>query len=503
MENISAEATARRVAGNSLALVVRFAARVVSKFLIVVVIARWLGVEEVGDYTFVMTFTLSLSFLNHFGLGMLLTREIAQQRERLHEYLGNALLICLGLGLFSLIVMGGLATWLGYSEQLVAAVYLASLATLIETLSDMIFAAFAGYERMELGTGAIVTQEVSFLIIGAVVMVLGLPFLGLFVLLILSRLIGLIASIVIYWRIWGQPVRLRFDPALAKILGRKTLPFAINVALSPVFARIDILLLSYFKGNVAVGYYEVASTLFYRLNVIARMVNTAIMPLIAREYPLRGPAVIGYVRRAVTYQALTALPITLLCWVLGEQIIIFIFGPEFAPSVVAFQIMASITFLRFIDHAFGVTLTAIDRQGLRALATALMAFFNVAINLVVLPRYSYLGAAVTSVLTEIGYFILLYSFVRFFFPNPIPLKPLLKSLVASVVMALPLLLLRDWSLLLLLPLAVLIYGLAALATGILKPAEIEILLKIGRVWPLLPLRLRRMLVPSYPASRET
>lgn len=495
MENSSTEKTARRVAKNSLAQIVRFAAIATSKFLIVVVIARWAGVEQVGDFSSVMNFALALTFLNNFGLVWLLMREVAQQRERVHEYVGNALTLCLGLGILSVMVMGGIATILGYSGRIVAGIYLTALALVLDTLGNLFNAAFGGYERMELGTLSIVIQEFAFLIVGAAILYLRAPFLWLFALYVLSRLVGLVASAHIYWRLWGRP-RLRFDLPVVKKLSHKTLPFALNVALSPIFVRIDVILLSYFKGSLAVGYYEVASTLFYRLNVLARMFNLALMPLVAHEYPILGWTVVRYVRRAVRYQAVVGVPITALCWILGGKIITFIYGPEFEPAIFTFQILATITFLRFLDNALANTLTAIDLQARRSLAIALMAIFNIGLNLFIIPRYGYIGAAVTSVLTEIGYFILLFGFVRSRLPSPVHLSMLVRPVLASVVMALPLLLGHNWPLPLLLPLGVGIYGLAALVLRVFSPEELAFLLKVGRVEHMVPPGLRRLLMPS-------
>ncbi len=492
--------TAGRVAKNTLAQVVRFAAIVISKFLIVIAIARWSGVEQVGQFSFVMNYALVFSFINHFGLLLLLVREIAQQRQRLHDYLGNALSLALGFGLLNLLLMGLIARWLGYGDQIVAAIYLVALATMLETLQGLFNAAFSGYERMELGALAMVVQEIAFLLIGLVILYLRLPFLWLFAIFILSRLVGLLASARIYGRIWGRPPYPRFHWPTVKELLYKTRPFVLHAALSPVFVRIDVLLLSYFQDYVAVGYYEVASTLFYRLNVLARMFNLALMPLVARQYALIGPAVSRYVKSAVKYQTVIALPITLLGWLLGDKIILLLYGPEFMPAISAFQIMASATLLRFLGNTLGLTLTAIDLQGRRSLIMALMAAFNITLNLFLLPRYTFMGAAVASVLTEIGTFLLLWAVLLTRLPNPFALKPLLRPALAALLMALPLLWLREGSLLLLLPLALLIYGLAALALGVLSPAELETLLKLGRLWPLIPPALQRRLLQRRPPA---
>jgi len=500
MDNTSAEKTAKRVAKNTASQAAQTIAIVASKLLLGIVIARLQGPEALGDFTRVMTFTLAFMFLNNFGLNVLMMRDIAQQRDRIHDYLDNALTICLGLGLLSVPVMGAVAILLGQSQVIVLAVCLTAVALMLETFGHLFAGAFSGYERMELGALAIIVQEAAFLVIGALVLFLQLPFLWLFVIYILSRFIGLIASIDIYRRIWKRMPRLGFDWPLIKILGRKTLPFAVNIALSPVFARVDILILDYFHGKVAVGIYEAASTLFYRLNVLARMVNLPIMPLIAREYPTEGKKVVGYLERAIKIQAVVALPITIAAWVVGGHIITGLYTDKFDATVIAFQIMASITFLRFLDHALGVTLTAIGLEARRSLATGALAVFNVVINLLVLPRFSYVGAAVTSVLTEIGYFVLLYWFVRTRLPNPLHLRDLVKPALASFVMGVPLWLMRGWPILVSLPIGLVVYGVATIALRVLSPGEMEFLLKISRMQRFVPPRLRRMLMGAHAAG---
>ncbi len=495
LNSTKTEKTAKRVAKNSVAQLARFAAIFVSKFLIVVVIARWQGVEQVGDFSFVMTYTLTFSFLNNMGLIVLLMREISQKRDMVHKYVENALTLCLFLGGVSVAAMGVTADLLGYDGQILTAVYLVGVALVLDTLGNLFLSAFSGYERMELGALAIVIQEIAFLVIGVIVLALKLPFLWIFVVYIASRFISLIASGQIYRRLWGKMPRLGFDWDMMKYLSRKTLPFGLNIALSPVFARVDILLLSYMKGNVAVGYYEVASTLFYRLNVLARMINIPILALMANEYPKIGRAVGKYVERLVKYQTVLALPIMTACWIVGDKIILFLYGEAFVPSILAFQVMSLVLLFRFVNHTFGVTLVAINREGRRSVATAVLAFFNIGLNLILIPRYSFMGASISSVATEIGYFILLYIFILSSLRNPIKAQAFVRPIIASLIMGALLFSLHNWSVLILIPLGAVVYGIANLLLRTFSPAEMELFLKVTRMQKIIPAGLRKLIMP--------
>jgi O-antigen/teichoic acid export membrane protein len=493
----SAERVTRRVAKNGLAQIVRLGATMISKLLIVVVIARWRGVGEVGDFTFVLTYTLALGFLSDLGLTVLLIREIAKARERVHDYVENALTIAFVFGTLSIFAMGLSASALGYKGEIVTAVYLAAIAQVLDDVGNLYVAAFSGYERMELGALGIVIQELSFLVVGAVVLYLRLPFLWLFVIYILSRFISLVVCAQIYWKLWGKAPRLGFDWPVLKLLGRKTMPFAVSTALSPIFARFDVLQLSYFKGNVEVGYYEIASTLFYRLNVLARFYNLAIMPLIANQYPIIGDKVVGYVKQALKYQTVIGAPLTAISLILGGPLIVAVYGGNFQASVLAFQIMSTAIYLRLVDNTLGVTLTAMNMEGPRTVAVAVLAAFNVVANLFAIPRYGYLGAAATSVITEVGYFVYLYVLVRTRLPNPFGLD-MLRPFLASLVMALPLLLLNRVSVWLLLPLGLVLYAVLALPLRVITLQEMEFLLRVGKINRTLPIGLRRLFYSQTP-----
>jgi O-antigen/teichoic acid export membrane protein len=489
----SSEKTTRRVAKNGIAQMVRIGVTLISKMLIVIVIARLKGVQEVGDFSFVMNYTLALGFLDDFGLTVLIMREIARDRDHFHEYTENSITLSIGMGFISIFMMTGLSYLLGYQRYIVTAVFLTSVALVLDTMGNLYVSAFSGYERMELGALAIVIQELAFLFIAAAVLYYDLNFLWIFVVFILSRFISLIASAQIYWKYWGKPPRLGFDWPLIKSMCRKTLPFAVTSALSPVYARIDTIILSYIKGNIELGYYEVASTLFYRLNVMARFYNLAIMPLIANQYPLIGKKVVEYVKQALKYQAMVGAPITILSLILGGPLILSVYGRDFGPTVLAFQIMSTAIFLRLVDNTLAVTLTALLMEGKRSLATAIFAAVNFILNIIAIPRYGFLGAAVTSVITEVGFFGLIYYYTRTRLPNPFTFGMIARPFLASFIMAIPLLLLHQYSVWLLLPLGIIIYTLLALPLGVITLKDISFILRVGKVENFVPKKFHRLL----------
>jgi O-antigen/teichoic acid export membrane protein len=82
------------------------------------------------------------------------------------------------------------------------------------------------------------------------------------------------------------------------------------------------------------------------------------------------------------------------------------------------------------------TLAAVQRHRVYPMATLVGVVVNVGLNLVLIPRYSYTGAGIATVITEVVVLVLLIRPVlRVPGVRPIPWMPFGKSCVAGAVMA--------------------------------------------------------------------
>ena len=119
-----------------------------------------------------------------------------------------------------------------------------------------------------------------------------------------------------------------------------------------------------------------------------------------------------------------------------------------------------------------------------------------------LPRLGYVGAAVTSVITEVVFCIGLYFLVRRRLPNPFSIGMVVRPFAAALIMVLPIWLLRSWSVWVLLPLAVLLYMPLAFLLRVVSFDEVRMLMRAFKLDRLLPPPLRRRWFPRPPAGSE-
>ncbi len=81
-------------------------------------------------------------------------------------------------------------------------------------------------------------------------------------------------------------------------------------------------------------------------------------------------------------------------------------------ATAAFQIMVWILPLRFMNYLFAVSLVAANLQKKRLNAAIICAFFNIIINLMLIPPFGFLGAALATLLTEIILFVIYFTFYK-------------------------------------------------------------------------------------------
>jgi O-antigen/teichoic acid export membrane protein len=150
--------------------------------------------------------------------------------------------------------------------------------------------------------------------------------------------------------------------------------------------------------------------------------------------------------------------------------------------------------LQFIGNMLATALTATGLRTRRAAALAFAAVFNVAINLYVVPRYSFVDTTVTTILTEVALFSALLAILSQRAPRPLARHLFLKPGLAGIAMAAVVWLLRWLPLLPLMAAGGIVYLAVLLGLGTFTPTETRLLLRISQIYRLTPARVRHAIL---------
>lgn len=392
----------RRLASNTGWRLGAFGARTVGGLTVTILVARTEGPFGLGRFQFALALTLLLSFLVTLGLQKQLVRELARRPDQARDRVDAALLLALGAGLIVTLAV------LGFGEALdvdVGLVLIAMLALIADSATRIVMALFWALERMKYETVSVGIQEAAFVGLTIPALSAGLGARGALLAYLASRVVGLLVAWVVAATKLGCPTRPRWVPGVMLPTLRSTVPFAVDDGLSLAYIRVDAVMLGAFRGQTAVGLYQAATNLVLYLNILPRMLNMSMYPQMSRAWPDHASELRRLRDFSLRLLGLVSMPIAVGSFLLAPRILELVYGPGFERAVIVYQLLAPIIPIRMLGNTLGTALTSVDRQTQRTVAVGVAAAANVALNVVLIPRWSIVGAAVATLITETGLFV--------------------------------------------------------------------------------------------------
>jgi len=352
-----------------------------------------------GLLCFALAFTGLFVLLLDLGINNLAIREVARDKSRANEYLSNTTFIKLIMGVVTFGLTAVVAYSLGYSGETLAVVYLLTLSTIFVAFTASFYAIFQSFERMEYQSiGAILGGLL--LLTGAVILI--------------ARSAGVVAFAAIYlisnalvlgysffisirkFHLFKVEVDLDFwGPTI-----RQALPFGLSGFFTTIYFWIDSLMLSLIQGNQAVGWYNAGYRLVFSLLFIPTVFSAAVFPAMSRFHISSRDSLQLMWKKFIRFMLILAIPIAVGTTLLAGRVVPLIFGEGYAPSVAVVQLLIwSLVFI-FLNATFVRLFESTNKQIVVTKITGLMVIVNVAINLVLIPKFSYVGASIAIIITE-------------------------------------------------------------------------------------------------------
>jgi O-antigen/teichoic acid export membrane protein len=293
---------------------------------------------------------------------------------------------------------------------------------------------------------------------------------GMALVLLGGSLVGVIWQAICFYHRVGTGFVIDF--ALIRKLIRTNIPFLIYGVLSVIYYNVDAVLLSFMTNTAVVGWYGAAYRLFDTLTFLPNLVISTIMYPIFSKLSITSESDLKLaVEKSMNFLLFCGIPITVALIILAPNIISFLYyRAEFTSAIPALQALSPGLIFLYINTALGTTILSKRQDRKIPIMAAIALVFNLGLNLIVIPLYQHIGAAIVTSLTEL---LLLFIAVVFIPKQLLPLGSLqvgAKALLASLVMAVIIWHLRTWNIFALVSTATLLYlGVAMLLKTI--PSE--------------------------------
>jgi len=368
--------------------------------VIAILLARWLGPKALGQYALSTSLAgIIFGFIN-FGLQGILTREVAKNRENALEYLGNTLGIRLlvsipaGIG-FSYV----LAMVLGFRGETLTLVFLASVFVGISGLAIVFYGMFQAVGRFEDQFTFNFFYKLGSLLGCFILLQKGYGLVSIFILFAsLQAITAILAAIRVSRTIC--PIRLNVNWQFWRDFISASFPLSLAGTAEFINLKSDAVILGTFKGEIDTGIYNGAYNLYFGATAPLQAFIVAFYPTFSKVYAESREQASRLFRSTFILLSIGSFILTFVFMLFSKDIVVLIYGQEFAASAIPLMILVSGLPFIVLNRLNNYTLIAMGLQKWMFYIILSGAVFNVIANIILIPRYSYIGASATTVITE-------------------------------------------------------------------------------------------------------
>jgi O-antigen/teichoic acid export membrane protein len=415
--------------------------------LLFVFIGRYLGPSDFGKFTFALSFTAMFMVISDLGLNLLTVKEVSKDKSLTEKYLNNLVVFKTFLSLLSFAMVMLLVVLLGYPEKTVKIVFLLGLATFLSNISTGLRWIFQAHLKLEYDSALNLAQNVLCFGFGYLFLKLGWGIYGIGY----SQVFVWILILISAWALISKKftsIHFEFDFAFWKDLLKRSFPFALMLVFTGLYLNLDTVLLSFFKGDQAVGLYNAANRLVMAGKMIPGVLIASLFPIMSESSKKSKQEFDRILGKSLTLMFCLALPIGVGTTILAGKLIPLLYGIQFLGSVPALQILIWGLFCMYLSCVIGYSLISQGHQKINTAITGIGLAISLVLNFTLIQKFSHLGTSIAILTTEVFVMSagLFYTRKLLGFDFKILIAPFLKVAFATMIMSIALYLTRELNL---------------------------------------------------------
>lgn len=398
-----------------------------------VLIVRTLSVDNYGRFTLIFSVLGLLTIVTDMGIGRIALSGLIENGPDRPRFAGSYILLRCLMGIVGYGVALGFVAAL-YPPDVVQATAVAGIVVVLATPVSAYMTVHQAYRRMRGVAVAQAVSRVAQLGLTAAIAAAGGSLLLFTIPAVLAEIVALA---------WIAPaahrlITFHYRPRLRTWweLLREAAPLAAGSALATLYYRVDSIMLSVLDSFTAVGVYGVAYKFVDLAHFLPTAVASALLPLLVAAWPQHPSAFRFTLRRGATVLVLAAGLICVEFILFAEPLIRALYGDLYAEAALAARIVVLSQCLAFVTALALIALIAVGRHRRYPLIALVGLVLNVGLNVILIPQYSYLGAAITTLATEIVVMVwMCLEARRVDGLRPLPRPPLLRAAMVLAISA--------------------------------------------------------------------
>lgn len=389
---------ARKIAYNVLVSSVSKVLSTVLALVAIGFITRYLGKEGFGNYATVLAFLSFFAAVADLGLYAIATREISREGADEEKILGNIF----SIRIISSIIICLFSPVISYFFDYPAEVKRGILIVAASFIFSSGYQILNGIFQKNLAMDRVAVSELIGKIFQVIFIAAAVKFKLGFDWIVLALLLNMIINFgaVYFFAKKYVKIKMQFDFPYWKKFLKESAPMGIATIITFIYFKMDTILLSVMKSSADVGIYNAAYKVLENITFFPAMIAGLVMPIMARSIFANKSRFTEISNKTFKVFVILVVPLIVGTLFLADNIISLIGGAGFFEAGQVLRILVFALACIFFGQFFNTILIVGNLQKKLMWTLGLAAAGNVILNLIFIPKFSYISAAWVSVITE-------------------------------------------------------------------------------------------------------
>ncbi len=380
--------------------------------IIIIYAARILGAAEYGVFSYALGLAGFFTIFADLGLSPLLTREIAAKPEKRSPYFASAF----WLKIFLLVITASLVIFLAPKfsniKEVIPLLPFVALLVALDNLRDFIFAYFRGIEKMQIEGFLVVVMNSVIALTGFIVLSFSKTA-GALLFSYIASVAALSVAAFYFIKDLLRKIFKDFNKAIALQFLRNCWPLAFAGLFGIFMLNIDIIMLGWWRTSQEIGYYSVSQRVVQIFYTLSAIIASAAFPALSRLVKQKDTEKAKSLNeKIISLLYLLAFPLAMGGLILSQPIIELLFGKEYLPASLPFQILILTLLIQFPSAILGNSIIAHNQQGKLIYYAGFGSLSNVAFNALLIPLWGISGAALATIIAQSAYIFPLWLKIK-------------------------------------------------------------------------------------------
>lgn len=368
-------------------------------FFALVVLARKVGVEQFGVFSYSLAFVGLFYALPDFGLSDFFVRNTAKDHNLIDIYLGNFLTAKLILAVITSIVFGIISIMHFYNKTVAILIIIFGLGIILESMNFLMKAVFQSYEKMKYEAFSLASEGIMRFLLVVWLLHKGFGIIAVAFAFFISTLFGLFLSIILV-RYNFVKFSFRYDKEFIVKSIFSALPFAGLYLLGYINLKIDVVMLFYMLGEKATGLFGAANRLVEPLLAIPIMMGISLAPPLSSASKWGRTSISFFVKKSALMLIILYIPFAIICIVFAPSIFENVFSISYINATGIFRILIWFFPIFCIQIKLEKLINGLGREWVTVALYLAGTFLNIILNIVLIPRFNVSGAAIATVISQ-------------------------------------------------------------------------------------------------------